>query len=123
PVSAGWLVSRIWNAAPAEQSMRYEQALFASRWLAGADGSQAAAAATLLRGYARYPQLLRVLDRMGVDDVARLAALVLLDHMRLLGAIDRDELDRALDALAAPDQPSASRGTRVRALLAGLGVG
>ncbi len=150
PVSAGWLVSRIWNAAPAEQSMRYEQALFASRWLAGADGSQAAAAATILRGYARYPQLLRVLDRMGVDDVARLAALVrradglaqasadwrghaaivrwqsalvFLDHMRLLGAIDRDELDRALDALAAPDQPSASRGTRVRALLAGLGVG
>ena len=112
--------------------------------------SQAAAAATILRGYARYPQLLRVLDRMGVDDVARLAALVrradglaqasadwrghaaivrwqsalvFLDHMRLLGAIDRDELDRALDALAAPDQASASRGTRVRALLAGLGVG
>jgi hypothetical protein len=76
PVSAGWLVSRIWLAAPADQAMRYEQALFASRWLAAADGAQAAAVATILRGYARYPQLLRVLDRMGVDDVARLDALV-----------------------------------------------
>ena len=35
--SAGWLVARIWIAAPAEQPIRYEQALFASRWLAGAD--------------------------------------------------------------------------------------
>ena len=34
-----------------------------------------------------------------------------------------DELHRALDALAAPEPASASRGTRVRALLAGLGVG
>ena len=34
PVSAGWLVSRIWIAAPAEQPIRYEQVLFASRWLA-----------------------------------------------------------------------------------------
>ena len=115
-----------------------------------ADASQAAAVATILRGYARYPQLLRVLDRLGVDDVARLAALVhradglaqaaadwrghaamvrwqsalvFLDHMTRLGAVDRDELHRALDALAAPEPASASRGTRVRALLAGLGVG
>ena len=34
PVSAGWLVSRIWLAAPADQPMRYEQVLYASRWLA-----------------------------------------------------------------------------------------
>ena len=150
PVSAGWLVSRIWIAAPADQPMRYEQVLFASRWLAAADVSQAAAVATILRGYARYPQLLRVLDRLGVDDIARLAALVhraeglaqaaadwrghaaivrwqsslvFLDHMTRLGAVDRDELHRALDALAAPEPASASRGTRVRALLAGIGVG
>ena len=150
PVSAGWLVSRIWIAAPAEQPIRYEQTLFASRWLGAADASQAAAVATILRGYARYPQLLRVLDRLGVDDVGRLvalvhradglaraaadwrghaavvrwqSALVFLDHMTRLDAVDRDELHRALDALAAPDQSLASRGTRVRALLAGLGVG
>jgi hypothetical protein len=150
PVTAGWLVSRIWIAAPADQSMRYEQVLFASRWLADTGGSQAAIVATILRGYARYPQLLRVLDRLAVDDVARLAALVhradglaqaaadwrghaalvrwqsalvFLDHMARLGAVERDELHRALDALAAPEQAPASRGTRVRALLAGLGVG
>ena len=149
PVSAGWLVSRIWIAAPADQSTRYEQVLFASRWFAATDASQAAAVATILRGYARYPQLLRVLDRLGVDDVARLAALVhradglaqaaadwrghaamvrwqsalvFLDHMTRLGAVDRDELHLALDALAAPEPASASRGTRVRALVAGLGV-
>ena len=149
PVSAGWLVSRIWLAALADQSMRYEQVLFASRWFAAADASQAAAVATILRGYARYPQLLRVLDRLGIDDVARLAALVhradglaqaaadwrghaamvrwqsalvFVDHMARLGAIDRDELHRALDALAAPEPVSASRGTRLRALVAGLGV-
>jgi hypothetical protein len=150
PVSAGWLVSRIWIAPPADQSTRYEQVLFAARWLAAADGSHAAAVATILRGYARYPQLLRVLDRLGVDDVALLAALVhradglaqaaadwrghaamvrwqsalvFLDHMTRLGAVDREELQRALDALAAPEPASASRGTRVRALVAGLGVG
>ncbi len=150
PVSAGWLVSRIGAAAPADQSIRYEQVLFASRRLAAADAAHAAAVATILRGYARYPQLLRVLDRLEVDDVDSLAALVhradglaqaasdwrghaammrwqsalvFLDHMTRLGAIDRDELHRALDALAAPDQASASRGTRVRALLAALGVG
>ncbi len=150
PVTAGWLVARIWIAAPAEQPIRYEQALFASRWLAGADATQAAPIATILRGYARYPQLVRVLDRLGVDDVARLAALVqradglsqaatewrghaavirwqsalvFLDHMARLGAIERDELHRALDALASPDPPHASRGTRGRALLAALGVG
>ena len=110
-----------------------------------ADASQAAAVATIPRGYARHPQLLRVLDRLGVDDVGRLvalvhradglarsaadwrghaavvrwqSALVFLDHMTRLDAVDRDELHRALDALAAPDQASASRGTRVRALLA-----
>jgi len=150
PVSAGWLVSRIWIAAPAVQSVRYEQALFASRWLDAADASHAEAVATILRGYARYPQLLRVLDRLGVSDVVRLdalvrradalahaaadwrghaaivrwqSALVFLDHMTRLGAIERDELDRALDALASPEPASASRGTRVRALLTGLGIG
>jgi hypothetical protein len=150
PVTAGWLVARIWIAAPAEQPIRYEQTLFASRWFAGAAAAQAAPIAIILRGYARSPQLLRILDRLGVDDVARLAAVVeradglsqaaidwrghtavirwqstllFLDHMARLGALERDELHRALDVLAAPDQAKASRGTRVRALLAGLGVG
>jgi hypothetical protein len=150
PVSAGWLLARVWIAAPADRSVRYEQALFASRRLAGAEPSQAGMVATILRGYGRYPQLLRVLDRLDVGDVERLAALVrradglaqaatgwrgraavvrwqcalaFLDHMARLGAIDRDELQRALDALADAGPSSVSRGTQVRALLAGLGTG
>ena len=150
PVSAGWLIARVWIGMPAEQSIRYEQVLFGNRWLAAAPASQADAAATILRGYARYPQLLRVLDRLDVDDVGRLAALVrradaltqagtdwrghaavmrwqsalvFLDYMARLGALDRDELERALDALAAPEPASDSPGTRVRALVAALGVG
>lgn len=150
PVSAGWLVTRIWMGSPADEAIRYEQSLFANRWLAAADATQSGAVATILRGYARYPQLLRVLDRLGVADVARLAAVVrradalaqptaewrghaalvrwqsglaFLDYMARLGAIEGDELQRALDTLADPPQAAASRGQRVRALLSGLGVG
>ncbi len=116
PVSAGWLVARLGMVAPADQPVRYEQVLFAARWLAGADAAQATAVATILRGYVRFPQLLRILDRLGVDDAGRLAALVrraealapsapdwrghaalvrwqsalvFLDHMARLGALDR----------------------------------
>jgi hypothetical protein len=150
PASPGWIVERIWAASPGEQPIRYEQVLFASRVLATTDASAAASVATVLRGYARYPQLLRVLDRMGVDEVRRLAALVrkadglnrdaddwrghaaivrwqsvlaYLDHLLRFGGLTRDERDRALDVLADPGAASASRGTRVRALLTGLGPG
>ncbi len=153
PVSVGFLLPRIWLVAPAEQAIRYEQVLFASRRLAGAGAEQAVDVATVVRGYPRFPQLLRVLDRLEVDDVARLAALVrraealraaatewrghaavvrwqsalvFLDYMLRLGAIDRDELTRALDVLARSQEaaaPSPSRGTRIRALLAALGAG
>ncbi len=153
PVSAGWLLPQIWLVAPVEQALRYEQVLFASRRLAGVDAEQAGAAATVVRGYGRYPQLLRLLDRLDIDDVGLLAglvaraealsaasrdwrghaaavrwqcALVFLDTMARLGALERDELLRALDVLAAVDvvrSSPPSRGTHVRALLAGLGVG
>ena len=154
PVSAGWLLPRIWLAAPAEQTVRYEQVLFASRRLAGVEAARATEVATIVRGYARYPQLLRLLDRLEVADPGRLAALVrraealsaaasdwrghaavvrwqcallFLDTMARLGALEADELQRALDVLAAADveepSPRPSRGTQVRALLAGLGVG
>lgn len=150
PASAGWIVERIWAASPADQPIRYEQVLFASRVLVTADASAAVSIATVLRGYARYPQLLRVLDRMGVHEVRRLAALVrradglardagdwrghaaivrwqsvlaYLDHLVRFGGLTPDELHRALDMLADPGAASASRGTRVRALLAGLGLG
>ena len=150
PVSAGWLVARLGMAAPADRAVRYEQVLFAARWLAAADADQATTVATILRGYGRFPQLLRILDRLGVDDAGRLAAvvrradaltssapdwrehavlvrwqsaLVFLDYMARLDALGRDERDRALDALAAPDGAGASRGGRVRTLLAGLGAG
>lgn len=150
PVSAGWLVARLAMVAPADQPVRYEQVLFAARHLAAADPAQATAVATILRGYSRFPQLLRLLDRLDVGDVPRLAALVqradaltasatdwrghaallrwqsalaFLDHMARLGALRADEQNRALDALAAPDAPAASRGTRVRTLVAALGSG
>ena len=148
PVSAGWLVSRIWIAAPAVQSIRYEQALFASRWLGAADAAHADAVATILRGYARYPQLLRVLDRVGVEDVARLdalvrradglahaaadwrghaaivrwqSALVFLDHMTRLGAIERDELIARSTRWRRRSRRRPRAAPRVRALLTGLG--
>jgi hypothetical protein len=150
PASAGWLVERVWLAPPPEQATRYEQVLFAVRHLAAAnaDGSQAATAATVLRGYARFPQLLRVLDRLGAGDPARLAALVrradaltqagdwrrraalvrwqavlaMLDHMTRIGSLDAAERDRALDVLAdAAAEPGASRGARLRALAAAVG--
>ncbi len=153
PVSAGFLLPRIWLVPPAEQAIRYEQVLFASRRLAGADAADAADVATIVRGYERFPQLLRVLDRLEVEDVGQLAALVrradglraaatdwrgqaavirwqcavlFLDYMVRLGAMERGELTRALDALgdgAGQASPPPSRGAQVRALLAALGAG
>ena len=147
--SAGWIVERVWLTAPADQAVRYEQVLFAVRHLAGIDASQAATAAVVLRGYARFPQLLRVLDRLGVDDPARLAALVrradalsqagdwrgraalvrwqavvaTLDYMARVGSLEAAERDRALALLAEPGtEPGASRAARVRALGAILGL-
>ena len=149
PPFGRWLVARLGTIAP-DQPVRYEQVLFAARWLSAADATQATAVATILRGYDRFPQLLRILDRLGVDDATRLAAmvrradaltpsapdwrghaalvrwqsaLVFLDHMARLGALTGEERDRALDALATPDPAAASRGTRVRTLLAALGAG
>ena len=149
PVSAGWIVGRIWTTEVADHGMRYEQVLFATRWLATADAAHAVDVVTALRGYARYPQLLRVLDRIGVADVARVAALVrradalaqggadwrsraailrwqclltFLDVMARTGSIEPDELDRALDALAGGGDARTTRAARVRATIAGLGI-
>ena len=143
PVSAGSIVERVWLTSPADQAIRYEQVLFAVRHLAGIDASHAAAAATVLRGYGRFPQLLRVLDRLGVDDPARLAALVrradaltqsgdwrsraalvrwqavlaILDYMARLGSLEPADRDRALAVLAdAGAGPGVSRGARLRSL-------
>jgi hypothetical protein len=75
PVSAAWLVARVASASPLEQATRNAQVLFASRWLADATVSEARDVVTVIRGYSRYPQLLRTLERMGVTDVRRLAAM------------------------------------------------
>ena len=149
PVAPGWLVSRVWEVASADRWLRYEQVLFAARRLAAADASQARDAATALRGYARYPQLLRVLDRLEVADPARLAGLVrradaladagggwrargavvrwqtaiaALDAMARLGAADRAEVEAGLDRLAEAGVPDGTPGGRLRALLGALGV-
>lgn len=149
PFTPAVLAKWTWTGDAATHAERYEQVLFAARRLASVDAAHAADAATVLRGSAQFPQLLRILDRLDAADVARLAAvvrraralrdaagdwrgraavvrwqatLVALDHMARLGALDRGERDRALDALAAPDAASAPRGAHVRALIAALGI-
>lgn len=149
PISAGWIVDRVWSAAPADQPARYDQVLFAARRVAAARPAEAPAVVAALRAVARYPQLPRVLDRHDVADPARLAALVrradtlaraggdwrargavvrwqaalaLADYAARQGSVEATELARALDGLAASPAAAASRGAQLRALLGALGV-
>jgi hypothetical protein len=128
PVSAAWLTERVGDGGRADQTIRYEQVLFASRHLTRAPASQAVAVVSVLRGYARFPQLFRVLERIGVADAAQLAAMarqaaalsaaghgwraraarlqwqcliVLLDRAARTGAVTADDVRRAIDELAA----------------------
>jgi hypothetical protein len=61
-----WLIERVSEGTAVQRRTRYEQILYASRnFAAGADESSALAA---LEGYARFPQLLRDLERLGPVD-------------------------------------------------------
>ena len=138
-------------AAPADQSMRYEQVLFASRWLAGGrrgaggrGGDDPARLRALPAAPARprspgasttspasprwcsaptawrRPPPTGAATRRWCAGRARSSSSI---TWRASARSTATSCDRALDALAAPEPASASRGTRVRALLAGLGVG
>ena len=147
-IAPAWLVDRLLSAPVAEQPIRYEQLLFASRWLASEPDTHARDLAIALRGYVRFPQLLRVLDRIGTADAPRIAALVrradaltrssqawrdraalirwqcmlgLLDYAVRRGAASRDEVTHALDALAATSEHE-DRGARLQAITAWLGL-
>lgn len=93
--SPAWLAARVASAPLAVQITRYEQVLFATRVLGAASPSQAPAVMTALWGHARLPQLVRVLERVGVTDPERLARIVRQAH-----ALTRaGESGRALRAL------------------------
>lgn len=133
PVSVPWLIAHIGDAVLSDRIIRAEQVQFASRVLAGQATAAPRDVVTTLCGYARFPQLLRVLERMGVTGAARLAAMVrhaaaiedagdgwrgrhallqwqglvsLLDYGVRVGGVSREDAAVAIDALATlPAEP------------------
>jgi hypothetical protein len=133
PLSPAWLVDQLASVPADTQVVRYEQWLFASRQLADEDAGHASAVATALRGYARFPPLVRTLERLGVGDAVRLAAmarhaemltragddwraraslaqwqatLALLDRMARTGTLATATLDATLASLSRPVPPA-----------------
>jgi hypothetical protein len=76
PLTPAWLVAQLASVPADDQVTRYQQMLFATRLLADDDAVSAADVATAIRGVARFPPLLRTLERIGVADAPRLAAMV-----------------------------------------------
>lgn len=145
PPPVAWLLARIGDAAPAERVVRSEQVLFASRRLAGQPDSAAIDVVTALWGCGRFPQLVRVLERNGVAEPARVAAMVrraveldaggartrdalaqwqglvaLIDHAARTAAMSRADVASAIDSLAATSGDAA--GSRLRWLAQWLNV-
>lgn len=80
PVSPAWLVERMARLSPDTQGLFSQQVLFAARVLAGASAGEAASTATALRGFVRQAPLLGALERVGIRDAMRLAAVVRQAH-------------------------------------------
>lgn len=76
PLVPSWLVNRLASASADDQILLHQQTLFAARCLSAADSSQAPAVAAAIRGYARFPPLVRTLERLGIRDAASIAAMV-----------------------------------------------
>ena len=68
PVEPAWLVARVFSGAPGVQVTRAEQVLMAAHWRSAAREDSARDLLVTLRAHARFPELLRVLDRIGVAD-------------------------------------------------------
>lgn len=134
PLAPAWLVAQLASVPAEDQTVRYQQMLFASRLLADEAAGRAPDVATAIRGVARFPPLMRTLERTGVADAVRLAAMVrqaealtrggegwraratlvqwqaaiaLLDRMARGGALPAATLDAAIAALSAPVPRSA----------------
>ena len=129
PVTASWLVARVAAAAPEDQPLVYQQVLFASRTLSGISAAAAPSALAAVRGYAMFRPLLRAMERIGVTDAQRMAAMVrqaqaltragdawraratlvqwqcaiaLLERVRRGGTMTDGDAASAIDTLAAP---------------------
>jgi hypothetical protein len=147
PLDPVWLISRVLGGPPEAQVTRQEQVLLAAR-LPGTAGEDAAPSVLIvLRGHARFPELLRTLDRLGVSDrdliaamVGRAAiltraaaephtraaiaqwqsALMLLLHTVKRGTSSGEDVVRALGLLSGGDVPAARRGDVLRWIAAWL---
>ena len=143
PLSFDWLIERTSVGTTTERRTRYEQLLYAARHFPATTPREEPMALAVLRGYARFPQLLRELERLGRIDRDILAAAVQAAHaldairdegrrlvalaqwqgaLGILGRIDRagtmtsESRDAALRAWAAvrPDAEGRLRGAIVR---------
>jgi hypothetical protein len=133
PLTPYWLIARLASLPADDQLLRYQQFLFAARLPADA-GADPGAVATAIRGYARFPPLFRTLERLGIADAARLAAmarqaatltrsgedwrgraalvewqatLALLDRMERTGALSAAMRDATIVSLATPSSSTA----------------
>jgi hypothetical protein len=133
PVSPAWLVGRLARTPVDDQAAVYQQLLFAARWLADEPATAAAAVATTLRGHVKFAPLMRVLERLEVDDAATLARVVrqadaltrpaedwrsrarlvqwqatlaLLDRIAHQGVLAKRERAAAVDTLTRPGPPT-----------------
>jgi hypothetical protein len=76
PVEPAWLIEQVFSGSQARQSVKYEQVLFGARMFAGATEEAAGDVLIAVRAYARFPELLRTLERMQVSDPALVASVV-----------------------------------------------
>ena len=76
PVEPAWLIEQVFSGPPPVHVTRYEQVLLGARLFAGAGEDAATHILMAVRAYARFPELLRTLERMGVSDPALVASIV-----------------------------------------------
>jgi hypothetical protein len=86
-VQPAWLIERVFSGAQAVQVTRYEQVLLGARVFGTATADAAGDVLSVIRAYARFPELVRTLERMGVSD-PELAASVVRRASLLPGAND-----------------------------------
>ena len=141
PLDPAWLIGRVFTGPTQTQVTRHEQVLFAARLLGTTREDAAPSALAVLRAHARFPELLRTLDRIGVSDIDRIAAVVrraesltraggeaharavtaqwqsalmLLLHTVKRGTSSNDDVVRAIGLLSRGDGSAARRGDVLR---------
>jgi hypothetical protein len=76
PVEPAWLIERVFSGSQALHVTRYEQVLLGARLFGGAKEDAAPEVLIAVRAHARFPELVRTLERMGVSGPELIATIV-----------------------------------------------